>query len=75
MHADFDNTHQILPPGEAAIATQPLSNIPHAIVIPAEALTTALTGDTVYVIEHGHAVQRTVTIGVSTHSGVQILKV
>ena len=73
VHADFMNTQQILTPGEAAIVTQPLSNNPHAIVIPAEALTTSLTGNTVYVVEHGHAVQRTVTIGVSTHSGVQIL--
>jgi RND family efflux transporter MFP subunit len=73
VHADFINNRQALSPGEAAIVTQPLSNNPHAIVIPAEALTTALTGNTVYVIEHDHAVQRSVTIGVSTHSGVQIL--
>lgn len=74
VHALFNNEHHFFAPGETAIVTQTIALNPNGITIPLQAVMTSLAGNNVYVIKNGKAVKQPVTLGLTKHNSIQILK-
>jgi len=62
LRATYPNTDMKLVPGQLVDTTVVLSNIPHATLVPREAVNTGPDGLYVYVVKDGMADQRTVKL-------------
>ena len=62
LRANFANTSLSLVPGELVNVTVQLADIPHALVVPDDALNDGPDGPYVYVVVHGRAITRPVRV-------------
>lgn len=72
VRARVDNPERLLLPGNFATVELSLQRFPNALMVPATALVRGLEQNTVYVLQEGKAVARTVQVGIRTRDQVQI---
>jgi len=72
VRALYPNTNEELKSGRFASVRAQLSEIDSAISIPTESLIPEMSGEKVYILKNGKAVERQVTTGLRTASHIQI---
>lgn len=72
VRALYPNRNEELKPGRSVKVEAQLSKIENTVSIPTEALIAEMSGEKVFILKNGHAVQRKVVTGLRTESRIQI---